>query len=73
MKGGRTAPRKRAVLQRAGVHRVGFNEGGADCPPKASTQATPTQRSRCFNEGGADCPPKADSTPIQLALFALLQ
>ena len=36
----------------------GFNEGGADCPPKHRRAPVRAQRGSRFNEGGADCPPK---------------
>ena len=36
----------------------GFNEGGADCPPKPSFFSHGFAFLSCFNEGGADCPPK---------------
>ena len=36
-----------------------FNEGGADCPPKALLASPAGGWCADFNEGGADCPPKA--------------
>ena len=58
MKGGRTAPRNRAVLGGNGMCMSSFNEGGADCPPKPRTLRLALCRRTRFNEGGADCPPK---------------
>ena len=58
MKGGRTAPRNHTTLSPHSHCQQGFNEGGADCPPKQYDDWGATSCGTSFNEGGADCPPK---------------
>ena len=58
MKGGRTAPRNLLMCFSPPLSRQGFNEGGADCPPKHRSRSGVADISAGFNEGGADCPPK---------------
>ena len=56
MKGGRTAPRNGRPTTKIRYAHEGFNEGGADCPPKQITIGyEPVQRAASM-KGGRTAP-----------------
>ena len=55
------------------IWRCYFNEGGADCPPKPSSERLSAGNHQNFNEGGADCPPKHVKSIIDGGGFNELQ
>ena len=61
MKGGRTAPRSKAILEAYDNPYYASMKGGRTAPRSMTAAAIPTASSG-FNEGGADCPPKLISS-----------